>query len=108
MGSKATPLVPLPRHVRSALQESSVLGALLARRRAVEELWRMVAPILPAALAQGVKPGTLQDGTWTLLANHAATAAKLRQLAPQVQAHLQGLGVAVQTVSVKVVRQGTL
>jgi Dna[CI] antecedent, DciA len=68
----------------------------------------MVAPILPAALAQGVKPGTLQDGTWTLLANHAATAAKLRQLAPQVQAHLQGLGVAVQTVSVKVVRQGTL
>ncbi len=104
MGSKATPLVPLPRHVRSALQESSVLGALLARRRAVEELWRMVAPILPAALAQGVKPGTLQDGTWTLLANHAATAAKLRQLAPQVLESLRGSGTHVRSVEVRVER----
>jgi hypothetical protein len=104
MGSKATPLVPLPRHVRSALQESSVLGALLARRRAVEELWRMVAPILPAALAQGVKPGTLQDGTWTLLANHAATAAKLRQLAPQVLESLKGSGANVLSVEVRVER----
>lgn len=106
MGSKATPLVPLPRHVRSALQESSVLGALLARRRAVEELWRMVAPILPAALAQGVKPGTLEGGTWTLLANHAATAAKLRQLAPQVLESLKGSGANVLSVEVRVERSG--
>jgi Dna[CI] antecedent, DciA len=64
----------------------------------------MVAPILPAALAQGVKPGTLQDGTWTLLANHAATAAKLRQLAPQVLESLKGSGANVLSVEVRVER----
>ncbi len=76
----------------SALQASEPLGSLLKRVAQSQRRLDALAPLLPPALAQAVRAGPLDDRGWTLLVAHAAAAAKLRQMLPQIQAHLQSQG----------------
>jgi hypothetical protein len=83
-----------PHHQRlaTALDNSETLSSLLQRLRASQTRHAAIEPLLPAPLRPHVRPGALDETAWTLLADHAAAAAKLRQLAPELQAALAAAG----------------
>ena len=58
--------------------------------------------LLPSALFAQIKAGPLDDTGWCLLVTHNAAAAKLRQLLPDVAAHLRSLGHPVDKIRIKV------
>lgn len=98
MASQAPYHLPLA----TALKRSEPLGALMQRLRDSQARFEVIAPLLPAALKQAVKPGPLDDGSWVLLAAHASAAAKLRQMLPQLEAALTAAGWQGPTLRVKV------
>lgn len=85
-----------------ALARSEPLGALLRRLQDSQTRWAAARDALPPPLAALVRPGTLDDENWTLLAPSGAAAAKLRQCLPQVQAALDARGLPPRALRVKV------
>ena len=98
---------PLANRVRSvtllqATQESPMLAKLsglatesVARLKAIESL-------IPANLRAAIKPGPIDGATWCLILDNNATAAKIRQLLPALQAHLHAKGWEVNSIRLKV------
>ena len=99
--------LPVTNRVRSvtlmqATQESPMLAKLssltsesVARLKAIEAL-------IPANLRGSIKPGPIDGATWCLLVNNNATASKIRQLLPALQAHLRVKGWEVNSIRLKV------
>ena len=85
-----------------ALARSEPLGALLRRLQDSQARWAAARSVLPTPLASLVRPGPLDDESWTLLAPSGAAAAKLRQCLPQVQAALNAQGLPSRALRVKV------
>lgn len=79
----------------------AALASLLARRRASDARWALVAPVLPPELAAASAPGPIDEQAWTILADHAAAAAKLRHLRPQIEAELVRHGLGEPAVRIK-------
>jgi Dna[CI] antecedent, DciA len=71
-----------------ALAQSEPLARLRALLEASNANFATIRSLLPAPLAAHVKPGPVDDEGWTLLADNAAAAAKLRQLLPLMEAAL--------------------
>lgn len=69
----------------TALNDSEALTGLLARVRESQARLALVADLLPEGLRGDVRAGPLDDTAWVLLVEHAAGAAKLRQLLPKLQ-----------------------
>jgi hypothetical protein len=73
---------------------SEVLDGSDAIRRLRQQLedsnrcFDTIAALLPAKLLPHLRPGPIDGSNWTLLVDHAAAAAKLRQLSPQLSQHL--------------------
>lgn len=80
--------------VASALAGSEPLSNLMQRVRASRARFDAIAALLPPALLADAVAGPLEQDAWVLVAAHAAAAAKLRQMVPQMQQALaaQGLG----------------
>ncbi len=85
-----------------ATQESPILAKLssltadsVARLKAIESL-------IPAHLHPSVKAGPIDDATWCLILDNNATAAKIRQLLPALQAQLRSKGWEVNSIRLKV------
>lgn len=76
----------------SALDRSEPLARLLQRLHESRSRFEAVSPLLPAGLLAAVRPGPLDDEGWTLLADHGAAAAKLRQFLPRLEALLHERG----------------
>jgi hypothetical protein len=76
----------------TALGNSEPLNSLLQRLRASQARYAAVENLLPATLRPHVRAGALDDAAWMLLADNAAAAAKLRQMAPDLQATLAAAG----------------
>lgn len=93
-----------PHHVplSSALKQSDSLSGLLRRLRESEARLATVRPQLPGLLHAAIKPGPLDDDSWTLLVGNAATAAKLRQLVPSLETALAEAGWPPRTLRVKI------
>ena len=68
------------------LDSSSSLRALTGAARRVSELQQIFLKAAPQPLAQACRVKQLRGGTLVLLAENAAIAAKLRQLAPRLLA----------------------
>lgn len=97
----------MPRHhqaiaLQQAAQESPALSSLMARVRDSCERFEAIQSLLPAPLRASIQAGPLDDGTWCLLVRSNAVAAKLRQLLPAMQAHLQSKRLGVTTIRIKV------
>lgn len=86
----------------SALAHSEPLALLMQRMAQSKQRFALVAPLLPEALRSTVRAGPLDHESWTLLVNHSASAAKLRQLLPLLQAALAEQGWPVLALKVKV------
>jgi hypothetical protein len=78
---RALPLV-------EALNASEPLLRLAQRLRESKQRFECVRPALPVPWANQVCPGPIDGLGWTLLADNAAVAAKLRQLVPAIDALL--------------------
>jgi len=61
-----------------------------------------ISPLLPPALRASVKAGPVEDTVWCLLVANNAVAAKLRQLLPDLTAHLRTKGWNVTQIRIKV------
>ena len=78
--------------LRTALDRSEPLGALLLRLQQSRARFASIEALLDDGLRSTVRPGPLDDAGWSLLVAGGATAAKLRQLLPQLQAALRAQG----------------
>jgi hypothetical protein len=58
--------------------------------------------LIPIALRPTVRAGPIEGTAWCLLVNNNATAAKLRQLLPLLQAHLRSEGCEVTAIRIKI------
>jgi hypothetical protein len=108
--------------VREAVSVVQAIGrapnlASLAKMAALSaECLRLVTPLIPAPMRSGVQSGPLtliqplpatadsahSHTEWCLLAANSAVAAKLRQLAPALAAHLRTHGHDVQYIRIKI------
>jgi hypothetical protein len=92
--------VPLAR----AIEDSAPLARLADRLRDSRERFTVLEPALPDGLRPHVRPGPVDDQTWTLLAANASVAAKLRQLLPRFTQLLQDAGRPALDLRVRVTR----
>lgn len=85
-----------------ATRESPVLAHL--SDLALESTTRLAAitPLIPKHLLSAIHAGPVDDASWCLLLDSNAVAAKLRQLLPDLLAHLKARGFKVETIRLKV------
>ena len=94
--------VPPGHTLAAALRESQPLAGLMQRVRESGERLAAVAELLPPGLRGEVRAGPLDDTAWVLLVSHAAAAAKMRQLLPNLQEALLARGWAGPAIKIKV------
>jgi len=90
--------------VQQAAQESLTLKRLTELVRDSNERLRCIEPLIPQSLRACVKAGPVAEGNWCLLVSSTAASAKLRQLLPAFQSHLQAGGWQVTAIRLKVQR----
>ncbi len=89
--------------LEQATREAPMLSRLAGLARESGDWLRMASELLPPSMRGMVRPGPIgEDGVWCLLVDNAAAAAKLRQLAPAMAAHLRSKGKNVKSIRLKV------
>ncbi len=63
---------------------------------------RVLEPLIPSGLRTSIAAGPIDGSNWCLLVNNAASASKLRQLAPALLEALRRRGCEVTAIRVKV------
>ena len=74
----------------------------MGRVQESSERLQAIRSLLPAPLRTGIQAGPIEDGAWCLLVSSNAVAAKLRQLLPALQAHLNSKSLGVASIRIKV------
>jgi hypothetical protein len=82
-------MVPKAQALRDTLHQHASLQQLTRMAQSNQERLTTVKLGIPKALHVAILAGGLDETGWTLLARHAAAAAKLRQLRPHLQLLLQ-------------------
>ncbi|MEJ7688060.1 MAG: hypothetical protein WKG52_14335 [Variovorax sp.] len=88
--------------LQQAAEGSPTLASLAARARDAGERLQAVLELIPPEMRGAVQAGPVEGGTWCLLVQGRAAAAKLRQLLPMLQARLTALGWEETTLRIKV------
>jgi hypothetical protein len=102
MPSTPRPIVPAATPLHAALAGCEPLQRLQQQLAATAARMEAVRPLLPPGLSDCVRAGPLDQETWTLLASHAAAAAKLRQTLPRLAAELQRRGLEPSRLRVRI------
>ena len=85
-----------------ALDRSEPLAGLLQRVQGSRQRFEAIRSLLPPALLGSVRPGPLDDVAWSVLVDHAAAAAKLRQMLPNLQSALTKGGWPAPPIKIKI------
>ena len=93
--------------VLQAVQRAPSLAGLAQLARRSAQCLQLVTPLIPAPMRSAIQAGPLDAGQWCLLAANSAVAAKLRQLAPALAAHLRTHGQEVQEIRIKIVMRNS-
>jgi hypothetical protein len=88
--------------LQQAAQESPTFSLLMGRVRDSSDRLQAIRSLLPAPLRTAIQAGPIEEGVWCLLVSSNAVAAKLRQLLPALQAHLNSKGLSVTSIRIKV------
>jgi hypothetical protein len=94
--------LPPPRNLDRAIESSSTLAGLLSGHRRSQACMRTVRNALPHPLHELVRAGPIEEGVWTLFAQHAAAAAKLRQILPNLLEGLRAIAPDIKEIRVKI------
>ena len=86
-----------------ATEGSPTLAGLAARARDASERLAAVQDLIPPDMRPAIQAGPAEGDVWCMLVNGSAAAAKLRQLAPTLQARLKSRGWEVATLRIKVI-----
>jgi hypothetical protein len=81
---------------------STPLNRLRERLEVSDRCFSTVRRLLPSPLDQHVHAGPFDADGWTLLADNAAAAAKLRQLRPRLEEALREAGLQVSAMRVRI------
>ncbi len=88
--------------LQQAAEESPTFSLLMGRVRESSDRLQAIHSLLPGPMRAGIQPGPIEEGVWCLLVSSNAVAAKLRQLLPALQAHLNSKGLGVASIRIKV------
>jgi len=88
--------------VLEATEGSPTLAGLAARARDASERLAAVQDLIPPDMRPAIQAGPAEGDVWCMLVHGSAAAAKLRQLAPMLQARLKSRGWEVATIRLKV------
>lgn len=88
--------------LQQAVADSAPLARLSELVRESSARLAAVQQLIPAPLRPAVRPGPIDGDSWCLLVDNSAAAAKLRHLAPSLQAALRTRGWQVATLRVKI------
>lgn len=91
-----------PVSLQQAAEDSPTLARLAELARESGARFKAVESLIPSALRRQVKPGPIEGTAWCLLVDGSAAAAKLRQVVPDLQAHLCDCGWQVTAIRIKV------
>jgi hypothetical protein len=91
--------------VVQAVERAPALAGLAQRASESAHCLRTVIPLIPSSMRSGIQAGPIDNGLWCLLAANSSVAAKLRQLAPTLAAHLRTHGQNVQEIRIKISMQ---
>jgi hypothetical protein len=94
MSDQPNPSLPSAIAIDDALRGSGPLARLRERVDGSNRRFASIRELLPDTLRTSISPGPLDQETWTLVAAHAAAAAKLRQLVPTIERRLAESGFA--------------
>jgi len=95
---------PIP--VDQAIADTPTLARLAALADASRARLESIRHLIPRPLQSAVQAGPIDGADWCLIVANSATAAKIRQLLPGLQAALQTRGQTVQTIRLKVKSPG--
>lgn len=96
-----------PVTLQQAADDSPTLARLAQLARESGERLKAVESLIPAPLRPHVRPGPIEGPAWCLLVEGSAAAAKLRQVAPALQAQLCSRGWQVTSIRIKVQARGS-
>ncbi len=85
-----------------ATQESPVLARLADLSRESTARLKAIELLIPVSLRSAVKAGPIDGTVWCVILDNNSVAAKFRQLAPALEAHLRSKGFDVQSIRLKV------
>ena len=88
--------------MQQATEASPTLARLAELGRDSVARLQSIMPLIPAALRPAVKAGPIDGSIWCLLLDNNATAAKMRQLLPSLEAHLRVKGWEITSIRLKV------
>jgi len=88
--------------VAQALRANPTLGALLGQWEQAQACLAIVRPLLGPSMSRLVRAGPLQDGTWVVLTDSGAAAAKLRQWLPRLLQALRARALPVNHIEVRI------
>ena len=88
--------------IGDVIARSGDLKALARQAQRLRDLEQLLFESTPVALARASRVANLKAGTLMVLADNAAVAAKLRQLAPRLLLHLNKRGFEVTVLRVEV------
>ena len=87
-----------------AAQESPSLARLTELTRASSQRLKLIHTLVPGPLQNAIQAGPIEGTEWCLLVSSNAAAAKLRQMLPALQAHLNSHGHAVEKIRLKILQ----
>ena len=85
-----------------ATQEVPMLARLAELTRDSVARLEAIQTLIPRPLRPSVRAGPIDGTAWCLLLDNNATAAKVRQLLPAIEAHLRSKGWEVNSIRLKV------
>ena len=85
-----------------ATEGAPALSGLLARVRDSQLRLKAIQPLIPPAMFAALQAGPVEDKSWCVIVRGNAVAAKLRQMAPMLQAHLRSKGWETETIRIKI------
>ncbi|MFN9727418.1 hypothetical protein [Acidovorax sp.] len=88
--------------LQQASQESPTLARLTALTRESSDRLKAIEALIPIGLRSTIQAGPIEGDSWCLLVRSNASAAKLRNLLPALQAHLRSRGWEVNAIRLKV------
>jgi hypothetical protein len=98
------PMTPDALRLEQALQQSAPLVKLKERIQDSNARFAAILPGLPTGLALHLKPGSVDELGWTLLAANTSVAAKLRQIKPELESMLSAAGWRMGVIRIKVLQ----
>jgi hypothetical protein len=88
--------------LHQAMHASPVLARLAELTQASRARLQAVQALIPPAMRASIQAGPVDEQGWCLLVSSTATAAKLRQLVPKLEASLQAQGWPQTPIRIKV------